>query len=57
VLPIWIKVWRDFLEKGLSNGKFKVAPEPTVLEGLEKLQDALDLYRKGVSAGKIVVSL
>jgi len=42
----------------LESGKFRAKPEPVIVEGgLNKLQAAMDLYRKGVSAAKIVVKL
>lgn len=55
---MWMKVWAEFMGKGLESGKFRAKPDPVVIQGgLEKLQDALDLYRKGVSAAKIVVEV
>lgn len=56
--PLWMKIWVDFMSERLETGTFRAKPEPIVLEGgLEKLQDAMDLYRKGVSAAKIIVLL
>ncbi|KAF2493252.1 GroES-like protein [Lophium mytilinum] len=56
--PVWIGVWREFLEERLKDGKFKAKPEPIIVEGgLEKIQEALDLLKKGVSAAKVVVKL
>ncbi|OAG11842.1 zinc-binding oxidoreductase CipB [Paraphaeosphaeria sporulosa] len=56
--PIWRQVWKDFLETGLQNGKLKAKPDAHILKGgLERLQEGLDLVRKGVSAKKIVVDL
>jgi hypothetical protein len=55
---VWMKIWADCMGEGLETGKFRAKPEPVVLEGgLEKLQVAMDLYREGVSATKIVVKL
>lgn len=53
-----MKIWVDFMGERLETGKFRAKPEPILIKGgLEKLQDAMDLYRKGVSAAKIVVEL
>lgn len=50
--------WRDYLTPALEQGKLKCAPESLVVgEGLESLQKALDVQRKGVSAKKVVVKL
>jgi len=51
-------LWEDFLPKALEVGSFVPAPEPLVVgTGLEKLQEAVDLVRQGVSAKKVVVVL
>ncbi|KAF2735973.1 GroES-like protein [Polyplosphaeria fusca] len=51
-------VWGKYVPEALEKGVFKCAPEPTVIEGgLEKVQEATDLLKKGVSYGKIVVAL
>lgn len=51
-------IYEHFLPKGLEAGSFVPAPEPQVFgHGLEKIQDAMDLHKKGVSAKKIVVTL
>ncbi|KAI2464463.1 GroES-like protein [Annulohypoxylon bovei var. microspora] len=51
-------VFRDFLPKALEARQFVPAPEPLVVgRGLEKIQEAMDLQKKGVSAKKIVVLL
>ena len=53
-----MKIWVDFMGEGLETGNLRAKPEPIVVKGgLEKLQDAMDLYRKGVSAAKIIVLL
>lgn len=50
--------WRDYLNPALEQGKLKCAPGSLVVgEGLESLQKALDVQRKGVSAKKVVVTL
>ena len=51
-------IYEDFLPEALANGQFVAAPEPIVVgKGLEYLQEALDVQKKGVSAKKVVVSL
>jgi len=55
---VWQIVWADFMRNGLGNGKLRAKPEPLVLgSGLEKLQEGINMCRKGVSARKIVVEL
>ena len=46
-----------FLPEALAMGTYKVAPEPEVVptKGLEGIQEALDILKKGVSAKKIVI--
>lgn len=42
----------------LRDGSFKEQPDPVVIQGgLEKCQEALDVYCRGVYAAKIVVAL
>ncbi|KAJ9139116.1 Polyketide synthase, enoylreductase [Pleurostoma richardsiae] len=51
-------VFDDFLPRALVEGQFVPAPEPLVVgEGLDKIQEAMDVQQKGVSAKKVVVSL
>ncbi|KAJ9602796.1 hypothetical protein H2200_012576 [Cladophialophora chaetospira] len=51
-------VWGKFLPKALEAGTFVPAPEPFVAgHGLEKIQEAVDIQRKGTSAQKVVVTL
>lgn len=51
-------VWRDFVPAALVSGALKAKPEPLIVgHGLDKFQEALDLYAKGVSARKVVVTL
>ncbi|KAG8532918.1 uncharacterized protein KY384_002796 [Bacidia gigantensis] len=51
-------VFEDFLPEALAQGKFVAAPEPRVVgHGLEFVQEALDVLKKGVSASKLVVTL
>ncbi|KFY07948.1 hypothetical protein V492_06672 [Pseudogymnoascus sp. VKM F-4246] len=51
-------VYRHFLPKALEAGTFIPAPSAFVAgHGLESLQDAVDIYRRGTSAKKVVVTL
>ncbi|KAF2853063.1 zinc-binding oxidoreductase CipB [Plenodomus tracheiphilus IPT5] len=51
-------VYQDFLPKALKSLVFVPAPNPLVVgQGLEKVQDAINLLRKGVSAQKLVIKL
>lgn len=51
-------VYEDFLPKALSKGTFVPAPEPYVFgKGLECIQDAMDIQKKGMSAKKVVECL
>ena len=52
------RVYLDFLGPALAEQQFVPAPEPQIVgQGLHKINEALDLNKKGVSAKKIVVSL
>lgn len=52
------RIYREFLPEALEKGQFVPAPSPQVVgRGLEKIQEALDLQRKGVSGKKLVVML
>jgi NADPH:quinone reductase-like Zn-dependent oxidoreductase len=46
-----------YLPQALATGVYKIAPPPRVVNkrGLEGIQEALDLMKKGVSATKLVV--
>jgi D-arabinose 1-dehydrogenase-like Zn-dependent alcohol dehydrogenase len=51
-------IYQDFLPKALEEQKFVPAPEPQVVgKGLENLQKAMEIGRKGISAKKLVVTL
>ena len=51
-------VYGQFLPDALARGTFVPAPEPLVVgQGLEFVQEAMDINRKGVSARKVVVRL
>ena len=52
------KIFGDFLPKALEEGTYLYAPEPLVVaNGLDKIQEAFEILKKGVSAKKVVVSL
>ncbi len=51
-------IYEDFLPAALAQGKFIAAPEPQVVgKGLQYVQQAMDVHKKGVSAKKVVVTL
>jgi NADPH:quinone reductase-like Zn-dependent oxidoreductase len=51
-------IFVDFLPKALQKGSYVAAPEPEITgRGLEFIQEAFDLQKRGVSAKKLVVSL
>lgn len=51
-------IYGDFLPAALRDGRFVAAPEPLVVgRGLESVQMAFEVQRKGVSAKKVVVAL
>jgi len=51
-------IYQDFLPKALAEGTFIAAPDPLIVgQGLEYIQAACDLHKKGMSAKKAVVSL
>ena len=51
-------IYRDYLGPALASGSFRPAPPPKVVGvGLEYVQAAFDIQRRGVSAAKIVVAL
>lgn len=52
------QIFTDYLPKALEAGTFVPSPEPEVVgHGLENVQVAFELLRKGVSAKKLVVTL
>ncbi|KAF4212577.1 hypothetical protein CNMCM8980_000754 [Aspergillus fumigatiaffinis] len=52
------RIYTEFLPQALQQGQFVPAPPPQVVgKGLNKIQEALDLQRKGVSGKKLVVTL
>jgi NADPH:quinone reductase-like Zn-dependent oxidoreductase len=51
-------LYEEFLPKALTDGTLVASPEPIVFgKGLESVQGAIDMQRKGVSAKKVVVSI
>lgn len=51
-------VWKDFLTSALEHGVLKCKPGANVVgRGLEKIQEAIDMFEKPVSATKFVVEL
>ncbi|KAJ4295260.1 hypothetical protein N0V90_007271 [Kalmusia sp. IMI 367209] len=56
--PIWRQVWTESLSEGLQNGVIRAKPNAHVIKGgLMRLQEGVDLVRKGVSAKKVVIEL
>ncbi|EKV06851.1 Zinc-binding oxidoreductase, putative [Penicillium digitatum] len=51
-------IYVDFLPTALARGLYMAAPEPQVVgHGLDSIQQALEIQKKGVSAKKVVVNL
>lgn len=51
-------VWGTYVPEALEAGIFQAKPDPHVIEGgLERIQDAINVYDQGVSAKKIVVEI
>ena len=51
-------IYRDFLPAAMKAGQFQAKPDPMVTgHGLESIQEALAIQKKGVSAAKVVVTL
>ncbi|CAK7232300.1 hypothetical protein SCUCBS95973_008213 [Sporothrix curviconia] len=52
------KVFREFLPQALAQRQYMTAPRTRVVgHGLDSLQEAMDVRKKGVSAEKIVLTL
>lgn len=50
-------IWNEFVPKALENGRLKTKPNPEVVgKGLQDIQHAVDVLKRGVSAKKIVVN-
>ncbi|KAH6679833.1 zinc-binding oxidoreductase-like protein CipB [Halenospora varia] len=57
-LDIGDAVWRKYIPEALAAGKFQTKPDPEVLKGgLGRVQEGIDILRKGVSAKKIVIEV
>jgi len=51
-------IWRKYLPEALSKGSFQAKPDPLIVKGgLEKVQEGIDILRKGVSAQKVVIEI
>lgn len=51
-------IWATFLPQALANRSFQAKPNPYVVgHGIENMQHAFDIQKKGVSAKKVVVTL
>ncbi|CAG8255573.1 unnamed protein product [Penicillium olsonii] len=51
-------IYGGFLPGALAGGGYVAAPEPQVIgQGLQHVQEALDIHKRGVSARKVVVRL
>lgn len=51
-------MWTDFLPEALKSGQIKTMPRAEVVgHGLEKIEEACQRQKKGVSAAKIVVTM
>jgi NADPH:quinone reductase-like Zn-dependent oxidoreductase len=51
-------IYSDFLPQALQDRRFVPAPPPRIVgDGLEALQDALQVLKAGVSGAKVVVTL
>ena len=51
-------IYHDFLPAALAAGAYTATPPPRIIgSGLQHLQQALDVQRRGVSAAKIIITL
>ncbi|KAF1961605.1 GroES-like protein [Byssothecium circinans] len=51
-------IWGQWIESALAKGVVKARPPPLVVgKGLEKLQEAMEVQKKGVSYQKVVVEV
>ncbi len=51
-------IWQDYVGDALANGTLVPEPEPLVVgKGLDKIQEGIDVLKKGVSARKVVIAL
>lgn len=57
-LDVGDAVWRKYIPQALAAGKFQAKPDPKIIEGgLGKVQEGVNLLRKGVSATKVVIEI
>ena len=57
-LDVGNAIWRQYIPNALAAGRYQAKPDPIVIEGgLKKVQEGIDILRKGVSAKKIVIKL
>ena len=57
-LDVGDAVWRRYIPQALATGAFQAKPDPIIIEGgLGKVQEGIDLLRKGVSAKKVVIEI
>jgi len=55
---IGAKIWESFVPEALKNGMLQAKPDPMVVgHGLEAIQEAMEIQKRGVSARKVVVTL
>lgn len=51
-------IWHEFMPAALAKGSFQAKPDPLVIKGgLSKVQEGIDMLRKGVSAKKVVIEV
>ena len=51
-------IWHDYVPTALAQGKFQAKPDPHVIKGgLAKVQEGINILRKGVSAKKLVIEI
>jgi hypothetical protein len=51
-------IWHNYIPLALQSGQFYAKPDPFILKGgLAKVQEGIDMLKKGVSAKKIVIEL
>lgn len=51
-----LKVWKDYVPEAIAAGTLKLLPKALIIEGgLDKIQEGLNVSKKGVSALKVVV--
>ncbi|KAL6306662.1 putative zinc binding dehydrogenase [Sparassis latifolia] len=51
-------IWTRFVPEALKAGTLKAVPEPIVVgKGLEKVGEGVEMCKKGVSAGKVVIEI